>query len=654
MTNTQTNTPEWFSAAELAALGLPGLPSTKRGVQGVADREGWADQTSDTVGPLARTRKGRGGGMEFHASVLPEAARVRLAAGSAAPRETLDREAMWARWEQLPAGLKETARSRLAVIDEVERLMRGGLGKDAAIKTVVAQLTREERLGGEKAPGCSVVYDWFRAIHGAATADRAAYLAPNYQGRRADRGACSGDAWEFYKGDYLRPSRPTHASCYGRLQRLANDRGWSLPSAKTLQRRLEAEVPAPVQFLLRYGEEALDHSFPHLERDRSGITPMRVLNLDGHTWDVRVLWPDGTISRPHGLAVQDIASGKMLALRHDMTLNHHLVRLALGDTFRDYGLPDIILMDNGRENAAQAISGGQRRLRWGKTPEEESAGLLKTLGVKAIAVTAYRGQAKPIERAFRNFAHDLAKSPEFEGAYTGHNPVSKPDNYGERAIPLAEFEAIVQRELAHYNARAGRRGQNMHGRSFDQVFAEGVQRANVRQLTPVQLRMCLLASKLVTMDPRSGAVTVEGHRYWSPELGDLKRQQVTVRFDPEAMDRPAYVYDKEGRFLAEAARLQAGSFDRASDARGHMKALRDHKRAKRDLARSIVKLTPRDLAAQLAGPPLPEAPAPADDKVITLDFTIPRTAEQLGQPAAVDPDYTAAWERSVASAASRG
>jgi hypothetical protein len=50
--------------------------------------------------------------------------------------------------------------------------------------------------------------------------------------------------------------------------------------------------------------------------------------------------------------VQDIASGKVLAIRHDLTLNHHLVRLALGDAFRDHGLPEVLFMDNGRENAA--------------------------------------------------------------------------------------------------------------------------------------------------------------------------------------------------------------------------------------------------------------------------------------------------------------
>ena len=57
---------EWFSAGELAELGLPGLPSTKRGMQLQIDREGWENRECDTRGPLARKRKARGGGVEYH------------------------------------------------------------------------------------------------------------------------------------------------------------------------------------------------------------------------------------------------------------------------------------------------------------------------------------------------------------------------------------------------------------------------------------------------------------------------------------------------------------------------------------------------------------------------------------------------------------
>lgn len=632
---------DWFSAAELAAKALPGMPSTKQGVLKVAKAQGW-DVREGPNGPQARKRQGRGGGVEYHVSLLPEAARLKLVAATApAAAELADRETAWARWELLPDTVRAEATRRLAVIDQVEALIRQGLRKTAAVNHIVSQSVREAKLGGEPALSCSTVHSWFARIAGVAVADRAAYLAPEYSGRAA-KSDLSDDAWEFYKGAYLQQSKPSHAACYRRMLRIAPDNGWAVPSAKTLQRRMDQEVPPPVQTLLRYGPEALSHAFPHLTRDRSGIEPMQILNLDGHTWDVMVEWPDGTIARPISLAVQDIASGKMLAVRHDLSLNHHLVRLALGDTFRAYGLCQTIFMDNGRENAAAAIAGGQRRLRWGRTPEEEPAGLLTTLGVKAIFVTPYWGQAKPIERAFRNFAHDIAKGPEFVGAYTGHNPVAKPENYGSRAVPYAEFAAIVERELAFYNAQEGRRGQGMNGRSFDQVFAAGIAKAEQRPVTEAQLRLCMLASKPVSMDHKTGEVRVEGHRYWSPQLGDLPRQRVIVRFDPERMDQDAFVYSERGQFLAQASRIGAGSFDNLSDGREHRKALRDYKRAVRLQGDAQRRLSAREVAAQLAGPAAPEPVVSAPDtNVVRPAFKAPRKAEA----AISSTDHLDAWGR---------
>ena len=66
----------WLSAreiAEAAASGLmPGMPTTKQGVNVLADREGWAHT------PQARLRGGRegGGGLEYHVDLLPPAAQL--------------------------------------------------------------------------------------------------------------------------------------------------------------------------------------------------------------------------------------------------------------------------------------------------------------------------------------------------------------------------------------------------------------------------------------------------------------------------------------------------------------------------------------------------------------------------------------------------
>ncbi|MGO3934738.1 DDE-type integrase/transposase/recombinase [Rhodopseudomonas pseudopalustris] len=57
---------DYLSAAEIAALALPGLPATKRGVAFAAERAGWA----------ARERNGKGGGVEYAVAALPPEARV--------------------------------------------------------------------------------------------------------------------------------------------------------------------------------------------------------------------------------------------------------------------------------------------------------------------------------------------------------------------------------------------------------------------------------------------------------------------------------------------------------------------------------------------------------------------------------------------------
>lgn len=61
----------WLSAAEIAALQLPGLPATKRGVALVAKRNRWSDQPE-----YCRSSSNRGGGVEYHIHLLPPDARA--------------------------------------------------------------------------------------------------------------------------------------------------------------------------------------------------------------------------------------------------------------------------------------------------------------------------------------------------------------------------------------------------------------------------------------------------------------------------------------------------------------------------------------------------------------------------------------------------
>jgi putative transposase len=58
----------------------------------------------------------------------------------------------------------------------------------------------------------------------------------------------------------------------------------------------------------------------------------------------------------------------------------------------------------------------------------------------------------------------------------------------------------------------------------------------------------------------SGAITLFGNRYWSPELSAIAGKKVTVRFDPDDLTQPVHVYDRAGRFLATVPVLEQTGF----------------------------------------------------------------------------------------------
>ncbi|WP_420132624.1 DDE-type integrase/transposase/recombinase [Rhodopseudomonas sp.] len=101
---------DYLSAAEIAALALPGLPASKRGVAFAAERAGWE----------TRQRSGKGGGLEYAVTSLPPQARIAYLGHHTSEIElpaSLAREAATEPGaEQLGAPAAEARDARLAVL----------------------------------------------------------------------------------------------------------------------------------------------------------------------------------------------------------------------------------------------------------------------------------------------------------------------------------------------------------------------------------------------------------------------------------------------------------------------------------------------------------------------------------------------------------
>ena len=473
----------------------------------------------------------------------------------------MSEESLNKRWARLSDEQRQVCQTKAAVVATAEQLhKRDGLPRKRAYVsaaagcpdlTVTGETLYQAFLGRKNEAGLR----WY-PLH-----QWAMVLAKKHEGGGKEA-ECDPAAWDAFKTAYLRSEQPTLEQCYRDLQRLAEREGWKIPSAKALKRKLEREVHPSAIVLAREGAEALSKRRPPQIREKPDRA-MEMVNGDARKSDVFVKWPDGEIARPWLHGWQDIGFSKVLSWRIDKSENASGYRLAFADLLRDYGIPQHVYMDNSRAFAAKGLTGGAKsRFRF-KLKADDPVGLLTQLvGPEGIHwTTPYHGQSKPIERTFRDIASDIDKDHRLRGAFTGNNPDAKPENYGSKAIPLEKFVRVVADRIAQHNARRGRRGLGMDGRSFDEAFQESHARHSdsIARPTESQLARWLLGAEGVTAHKESGAVILHGTRYWSERLAEklagrsAAERRVVLRFDPDHLDRPVTVETLDGRLIATAA-----------------------------------------------------------------------------------------------------
>lgn len=624
---------EWWTAEEIAAAGLPDLPGSKRGVNDLATRNDWRSTPA-----FARRRAGKGGGWEYSWQLFPQRARRKLLLDAAPlPDARPARDEAWAWFESLPATVQGKARERLHIIQAVEAMERAD-GRYMAVASVA-------KLRGI---GARTIWDWLALIEGVRPDDRLAYLAPRHRAattRGAPRRDCDPEFFDLLKSDYLRLEAPPFTDCYRRSVRVATAKGWAILPLQTMRRRMDEAVSAVTQVLARQGIDAVRRLYPVQVRDKTCLGSLEAVNADFHKFDVFVAWPGAKgeadqILRPQMVAFQDIFSGRILAWRVDVSPNSTAVLLCAGDMITDWGIPEHVLLDNGREFAAKSITGGASTRYRFKVKEDDIPGLFTALGCTIHWATPYSGQSKPIERAFRDMCQSIAKDPRLAGAYTGNTPLAKPENYGSRAVPLEAFLTVVAEGIEEHNTRQGRRSEVAWGRSFAEVFDESYAARPIRKATDAQRRLWLLGAEGIKTHKSTGAVWFQGNEFWDVWLQDHADTRVVIRFDPANFWDGVHIYSAAGAYLGHApVRQKAGFFD-MDEARSHARARRAWQNAEKARLESLrlytatqVGQTLDELAAAAEAPP-----ARVEAKVVRPIFGTASTAAKAMRAASAPPE----------------
>ncbi len=585
----------WWSADELAASGLPEMPGSRRGVNMLASRMNWQQ-----IPGCARRKAGRGGGWQYHWSVLPVAAKAKLlAADEIAPPKQIDSAEAWHQFDKLPDASKAEAKRRLEAIIKVDQLRNAGHTQVAAVNAIAAHIGKSER----------TLYNWLALVEGVAAEDRLAYLVK--RNRLAKRAKVSADETKPFmdrlKSLYMRPEGPpTLNDSYRDAMAIAKAEGWKTLTKWTAKRRMFAEVPRVTMVFAREGVGGLMRCFPAQIRDRSELTAMEAVNADCHKIDVFVRWPDGTVDRPQIIAFQDLYSNKMLSWRIDHDPNKVMVMSAFGEMVENYGIPKHCTFDNGHEFANKWMTAGTKtRFRF-KVREDDPIGVLPLMDIEVHWAKPAHGQAKPIERGFRDFASSIARDVRFHGAYVGNKPTAKPENYGERAVPLETFVRVVEERINEHNARQGRLSDTAKGRSFDDTFNESYAKAPIRKATEEQRRLWMMGQHVGKLNRQNGQIRIYGNWYYSPWMSEFPARRVVARFDPEDLHSGVCIYDVDGSYLGFAECRQKTGFYDLTAARETERRNARIKSAQRQLKKALAPIPSKVLAAELDA----AAPAP--------------------------------------------
>lgn len=657
---------EWFIASELADAGLPGMPSTSRGMLKSMKK------LSECSPEKSRQREGSKA-TEYHISILPpvvQAALLRKAGKVVVGGMTLDlpkpkaprycKEQLWARWGKANTKAHEKAKARVAAVQAVRALVQNGSSLMEAY----------QHISDEFDIALPTLRRYCSAVKGFDDSDWLAVLLPKHQesataNRKSKLAPVSESAWEYFKADYLAPEKPNASSCYERLKLAAKAHGWVIPSIDSLMRRMALEIPRQQLVMLREGEHALMQLYPPQVRSVADLDAMQWINGDGYQHNVFVKWFNGEILRPKTWFWQDVYSRKIIGYRCDISENTDSIRLSLMDVCSKYGIPREITIDNTRAAANKWLTGGVKNRYRFKVKEDDPLGIIPMMGIQlhwsSVILGKGHGQAKPVERAFGvgGLEEYVDIHPALRGCYTGPNPMEKPDNYGERAVDAEEFLRVLAEGVAMYNAKVGRETEACHGvMSFDQAFEQSYRQATVRKATREQLLVMLLQSEATRVSKHGtielesgGTIASRSNRYYHPDLAQYAGQKVIARFDPQNLHAAVMVTTLQGLHICEAECLAPVAFGDTQQAREHKRKRTQFVKANKQAALAQKSMSALEAAALL--PSISDEPTP-ESKVVEMVRTLPAS---IGNAAVAiehsdhepDMDFDSRFQAGVAS-----
>lgn len=563
-----------YSAAELALLKLPGLPTSKRGIELASSRSNWTYQEVKGRGGRTGTRK------EYAIGALPAEARQALmqrqitspvvssattslvAASPAASSPTL--AGLLLPQVQRSASLTDKQRegrdARRAVLAAIERLQAtAGCGREPAMTTLITtaragrldpaldamlRAARDPRgRAGDGYPSVRTLKRWLSAPD----------LAP-----RTSQKDMTVPPWApALMKLYARPQKPSLSAC---MEDLPGElpAGVEIPSYHAARRFLD-KMGNIERNRGRMMSREIKTLMPFVRRDTSGMTPDAIYTADGHTFDSEVANPrHGRPFRPEVTTVVSIPTRRCIGWSAGLAESTWAVMDALRNAVENGGIPMIWYVDNGCGYKNESM-------------EHEVVGFVTgKLGARIEHSLPYNSQARGVEERSHQsiWVRAAKKLPTYIGADMDRQAKQKVYKLTRADIRtvgtsklLMEWErflAFAQEEIDAYNNRPHRSlpktrdastGKVRHmtpNEAWAKAVAEGWQ-----PLIPDESERADLFRPEQVCTTTRGEIRINNHLYFSRDLAEFTGEKVRVGYDIHDASR-VWVRDMDGRLIAIA------------------------------------------------------------------------------------------------------
>lgn len=535
---------EWFSAKELADLGLPSLGKTKRAVSYRAKAENWP----------SRPREGQGGGREFHLDDLPTIIKseviqvLRMSDAILKRKFTEEAEESLAKLIRVNSTQLQKAEIRETIIKEFNKYLdaeglpvskareefckkyneRQIFADNQTIRAIISGISPKTLFSWEssyKKEGLSGLVDSYGNRKGDTKIDRnqelkGCILGLIYEYPHID----SGKIMSGLRSKFREEDLPSYRTVQTWVKRWKKDNASTFTAIKNPDEWKNKFMAASGSF-----SENIVRLNQLWEFDS---TPTDIILNDGERHNI--------------VGVIDVYSRRVKFLV-SKTSNSTAVSAITRACLLEWGVPESIKTDNGADYASKYM-----------------CRVFDSLEIERHFCKPFTPEQKPhIERVFRTFSHDVL---EVLPGYIGHN-VSERKNIEARKSFADHIMGKAKRNPKDYlsveelqkfcddwinNCYMVKPHGGLNGKTPLQMIAD--YKGTIQKIQNERALDILLSPTsgdgLRTVQPKKG-IAIDNAFYDSQFLGGYENQQVKVLYD-EANWGEVYVFTLEGHFICKA------------------------------------------------------------------------------------------------------